>query len=174
MDTAVQNYSGGKMKFDTDGKLAARGKADMYLHEKLLSRPRLLRNYLNSGAVNPYLESALVSYITLSLSREEYKKSILERYSAEENYSLVTVSSETAVSEYSAYVDDFYKSKWPAFSVQALEFLGDNAVKTRHYQLALKCLAVAEATAKENGVSAEELHGLQLRGVQAMGTPSRT
>jgi len=43
MDTAVQNYSGGKMKFDTDGKLAARGKADMKLVEKFLSAPFFAR-----------------------------------------------------------------------------------------------------------------------------------
>ncbi|KAF0127472.1 MAG: hypothetical protein FD189_219 [Elusimicrobia bacterium] len=45
---------------------------------------------------------------------------------------------------YDAFLEDFYTSRWPAFSAEALLLLGSAGLEAGNYKLALDCLAQAE------------------------------
>lgn len=45
---------------------------------------------------------------------------------------------------YDAFLEDFYASRWPAFSAEALLLLGSAGLESGNYKLALDCLAQAE------------------------------
>ncbi|MDT8286537.1 MAG: hypothetical protein RQ748_05460, partial [Elusimicrobiales bacterium] len=45
---------------------------------------------------------------------------------------------------YDAFLEDFYASRWPAFSAEALLLLGSAGLEAGNYKLALDCLAQAE------------------------------
>lgn len=69
---------------------------------------------------------------------------------------------------YAAFLEDFYKSRWPAFSADALLFVGGIALEEKNYPLALDCLAVADANAGRHGTGAEALAALKTKGAVAI------
>lgn len=69
---------------------------------------------------------------------------------------------------YAAYLKDFYVKRWPAFSAEALLFVGGAALEEKNYPLALECLAVADENAGGRGVPPEELAKLKEKGAVAV------
>lgn len=70
--------------------------------------------------------------------------------------------------EYARFLDDFYKTSWPAFSADALLFVGGIALEEKNYPLALDCLAVADANSAAYGLTAEALNSLKTSGALAI------
>ncbi|MBU2529902.1 MAG: hypothetical protein KKD35_02585, partial [Elusimicrobia bacterium] len=58
--------------------------------------------------------------------------------------------------EYERFIDKFYNEFWPAFSFEALLYIGEVALEVKNYPLALNCLATNEETCKENKVKKED------------------
>ncbi|OGR67335.1 MAG: hypothetical protein A2081_01715 [Elusimicrobia bacterium GWC2_61_19] len=70
--------------------------------------------------------------------------------------------------EFSRFLEDFYAVRWPAFSADALLFVGTLALEQKNYPLALDCLAVADANSPGYGLSAEALAALRTKGALAV------
>lgn len=70
--------------------------------------------------------------------------------------------------EYARFLKDFYASRWPAFSADALAFVGGIALEEKNYPLALDCLTVADANAAGSGLPAEALEALKTKGALAV------
>lgn len=70
--------------------------------------------------------------------------------------------------EYAKFLDGFYKERWPAFSADALLFVGGLALKEKNYPLALDCLAVADANSAQAGLAPEALESLKTKGALAV------
>lgn len=71
-------------------------------------------------------------------------------------------------SDYAGFLADFYASRWPAFSADALLFVGSAAMEVKNYPLALDCLAVADANAQTYGLKPDALNDLKTRGALAI------
>ncbi len=69
---------------------------------------------------------------------------------------------------FAASLKDFYAKSWPAFSSDALLFVGGIALEEKNYPLALDCLAVADANSPRYGLSPEALEELKTRGAVAV------
>ncbi|MDA8132580.1 MAG: hypothetical protein M0011_13835 [Elusimicrobia bacterium] len=69
---------------------------------------------------------------------------------------------------YAAFLDDFYRKRWPAFSADALLFVGNIALEEKNYPLALDCLAVADVNAGKYGMGEEALNALKTKGALAI------
>ncbi|MDA8244961.1 MAG: hypothetical protein M0025_12690 [Elusimicrobia bacterium] len=69
---------------------------------------------------------------------------------------------------YAAFLDDFYKKRWPSFSSEALLFVGTIALEEKNYPLALDCLAVADVNAGKYGMAEEALNALKTKGALAI------
>lgn len=69
---------------------------------------------------------------------------------------------------FSAFLEEFYRSRWPGFSAEALLFVGSIALEEENYPLALDCLAVADANAAGNGLTGEALAALKTKGALAI------
>jgi len=83
-----------------------------------------------------------------------------------DNTALARLQREKA--EYARFLDDFYKTRWPAFSSDALLFMGTAALEEKNYPLALDCLAVADANSAKYGLSPETLNSLKTKGALAI------
>ncbi len=70
--------------------------------------------------------------------------------------------------EYAKFLDNFYKTRWPEFSADALLFVGGIALKEKNYPLALDCLAVADVNAEKYGLDPEVLNSLKTKGALAI------
>jgi len=70
--------------------------------------------------------------------------------------------------EYARFLADFYESRWPAFSAEALLFVGTVALEVKNYPLALDCLAVADSNSEKYGLAPEALLPLKTRGALAI------
>ena len=70
--------------------------------------------------------------------------------------------------EYAKFLDDFYKTRWPAFSADALLFVGSIALEGKNYPLALDCLAVADVNSAKHGLDPEVLNSLKTKGALAI------
>lgn len=70
--------------------------------------------------------------------------------------------------DYAAYLDDFYRARWPEFSSDALLFIGTIALEEKNYPLALDCLAVADANSAGSELPAGTLLQLKTRGAVAV------
>ena len=70
--------------------------------------------------------------------------------------------------EYSRFLEDFYKTRWPAFSSDALLFVGTTALEEKNYPMALDCLAVADANADKYGLAPDVLESLKTKGALAI------
>lgn len=70
--------------------------------------------------------------------------------------------------DYAAYLDGFYRGRWPEFSSDALLFIGTIALEEKNYPLALDCLAVADANSAGAGLPAGTLMHLKTRGALAV------
>lgn len=84
----------------------------------------------------------------------------------ENSTALARLQSEKA--EYSRFLDDFYESRWPAFSAEALLFVGTVALEAGNYPLALDCLAVADSNSEKYGLAPEALVPLKTKGALAI------
>jgi hypothetical protein len=69
---------------------------------------------------------------------------------------------------YKMFIDKFYSEYWPAFSFEALMYIGEVALEVKNYPLALNCLATNEETCKENKVSKEDFQKLKTEGAVAI------
>jgi len=69
---------------------------------------------------------------------------------------------------YAAFLKGFYEARWPAFSAEALMFVGSAALEVKNYPLALECLAVADENAGKYGVPPEEFKKLKEKGAVAV------
>lgn len=69
---------------------------------------------------------------------------------------------------YAAFLDEFYRARWPGFSCEALLFVGSIALEEKNYPLALDCLAVADVNSAGHGISEEALAALKTRGALAI------
>jgi len=70
--------------------------------------------------------------------------------------------------EYAGFLDDFYKTRWPAFSADALLFVGSIALEEKNYPLALDCLAGADVNSAGYGLAPEMLNSLKTSGALAI------
>lgn len=70
--------------------------------------------------------------------------------------------------EYARFLDEFYKTRWPAFSADALLFLGTLALEGKNYPLALDCLGVADVNSSGQGLDPEVLASLKTKGALAI------
>ncbi|MDD2806005.1 MAG: hypothetical protein PHV33_10655 [Elusimicrobiales bacterium] len=70
--------------------------------------------------------------------------------------------------DYARFLEDFYKKRWPAFSADALLFVGGLALKEKNYPLALDCLAVADANSAGYGLAPDALNSLKTKGALAV------
>lgn len=70
--------------------------------------------------------------------------------------------------EYARFLKDFYASRWPAFSADALSFVGGIALEEKNYPLALDCLAVADVNSAGGALPAEALETLKTKGAVAV------
>lgn len=69
--------------------------------------------------------------------------------------------------EYARFLDDFYRTRWPAFSADALLFVGTLALEGKNYPLALDCLAVADVNSAASG-DPEVINSLKTKGALAI------
>ncbi len=69
---------------------------------------------------------------------------------------------------FAAFLKEFYGSRWPAFSADALLFVGGIALEEKNYPLALDCLAVADANSARYGLEPEALEALKTKGALAV------
>jgi hypothetical protein len=69
---------------------------------------------------------------------------------------------------FARYLMDFYASRWPSFSADALLFIGNIALEEKNYPLALDCLAVADANSPKYGLSPAALDALKTKGAVAV------
>ncbi len=70
--------------------------------------------------------------------------------------------------EYAAFLDGFYRKRWPSFSARALLFVGTTALQEKNYPLALDCLAVADANSGRYGMAPKTLESLRTKGALAI------
>jgi hypothetical protein len=70
--------------------------------------------------------------------------------------------------DFARFLKDFYAVRWPAFSADALLFVGGLALDRKNYPLALDCLAVADANSPRYGLSPEALDALRVKGALAV------
>lgn len=85
---------------------------------------------------------------------------------ARDNKSLARLQREKA--EYAEFLENFYGTHWPAFSADALLFIGTAALEEKNYPMALDCLAVADANAGRYGLAPEALNSLKTKGALAI------
>lgn len=69
---------------------------------------------------------------------------------------------------YAAFLEEFYDTRWPEFSADALLFVGGIALEEKNYPLALDCLAVADANSGKYGLDKEALDSLRTKGALAV------
>jgi hypothetical protein len=152
--------SGGSkpVEFEYEAYLAQ----DRYMDESLRLAPERLEKYFTAPGHDIYLESALATYLSMSLDMEKYRALIRERYMDDDSQYYCATSGAVALStpaaapvspaELDANLNDFYKNDWPDFSAGALLFVGKIADEIHNYPLALQCLAVARPQAAAVGV----------------------
>lgn len=83
-----------------------------------------------------------------------------------DNTSLARLRREKA--EYAEFLENFYGTHWPAFSSDALLFIGTAALEEKNYPMALDCLAVADANSGRYGLAPEVLNSLKTKGALAI------
>ena len=69
---------------------------------------------------------------------------------------------------FAAFLKEFYAGRWPAFSADALLFVGGIALERKNYPLALDCLAGADANTAKYGLSPEATEALKTKGALAV------
>ncbi len=70
--------------------------------------------------------------------------------------------------QFDAYLDRFYRHKWPLFSTEALLLVGKAALDVKNYPLALQCLAIADSAAADSSLNADLLKELKENGAVAV------
>lgn len=85
---------------------------------------------------------------------------------ADDTAALGQLEAEKAV--YAAFLKDFYETRWPKFSAEALTLIGGAALEARNYPLALECLAVADENAEKRRIPPGDLKTLKEKGAVAV------
>lgn len=85
---------------------------------------------------------------------------------ARENTSLARLQRQK--DDYARFLEAFYRERWPAFSSDALLFIGGAALEEKNYPMALDCLAVADANAARYGLPEAVLASLKTKGAVAI------
>jgi hypothetical protein len=127
--------------------------------------------------IRKYYEERLGGYLSLekaeTLQKNREADSKIFAYASGDvgNYakngaSLARLKKEKA--EYARFLEDFYKTRWPAFSSDALLFVGAIALEEKNYPLALDCLAVADVNSAAYGLDPEVLNSLKTKGALAI------
>ena len=127
--------------------------------------------------IRKYYEEQLGGYLSLekaeTIQKNREADSKIFAYAAGEvgNYvrngvSLARLQKEKA--EYAGFLADFYKTRWPPFSADALLFVGSIALKEKNYPLALDCLAVADVNSASYELDPEVLNSLKTSGALAI------
>jgi len=127
--------------------------------------------------IRKYYEERLGGYLSLekaaTMQKEREADSKILAYAsgdvktyARNGASLARLQKEKA--EYAKFLDDFFKTRWPAFSADALLFVGSIALEEKNYPLALDCLAVADVNSAGYGLSPEVLNSLKTKGALAI------
>jgi hypothetical protein len=127
--------------------------------------------------IRRYYEEGAAGYLSLEKAEAEKKESVADskifafaagkvgEYAAG-NTSLARLQAQKEA--FARYLKDFYAARWPAFSADALLFIGNVALEEKNYPLALDCLAVADANSPKYGLSGEALEALKTRGAVAV------
>lgn len=127
--------------------------------------------------IRRYYEEQLGGYLSLekaeTLQKNREADSRILAYAsgnvgeyARNGASLARLQKEKA--EYAGFLEDFYRTRWPAFSADALLFVGSIALEEKNYPLALDCLAVADASSAASGPGPEVLDSLKRKGALAI------
>lgn len=127
--------------------------------------------------IRRYYEEQLGGYLSLekaeTLQKNRQADSKILAYAsgdvgeyARNGASLARLGKEKA--EYAAFLEEFYKTRWPAFSADALLFVGSIALEEKNYPLALDCLAVADVNSAGSGLDPEVLNSLKTKGALAI------
>lgn len=127
--------------------------------------------------IRRYYEERAGGYLSLEKAEAEKKEDLADsrifayasgrtgEYAAD-NTSLARLRAQKAA--FAAFLEGFYSSRWPAFSADALLFVGGIALQEKNYPLALDCLAVADANSPKYGLSAAALEALKTKGAVAV------
>jgi hypothetical protein len=127
--------------------------------------------------IRRYYEERLGGYVSMEKAAVRKKNSVADSkifaYASGEvgtyvkdNTGLARLEKEK--NDYARFLEGFYRERWPAFSADALLFVGELALKEKNYPLALDCLAVADANASLRGLPAEALSSLKTKGALAV------
>ena len=104
---------------------------------------------------NSVEESKIIAYASGRVGEYADKKAGLAQVSMEKE-------------AYAKFLKNFYGKRWPAFSAEALLFIGSAAMEVKNYPIALECLAGADVNAVKSGVPPEELKKLKGKGALAI------
>jgi len=127
--------------------------------------------------IRKYYEEGGVGYLSMEKAETRQKNTVADAkimaYAAgavgefeKNSTALVRLQKEKAV--YSRFLAGFYESRWPAFSSEALLFVGSAALAVRNYPLALDCLAVADENSQTYGLTPDALNTLKTKGALAI------
>ncbi|MCX5793089.1 MAG: hypothetical protein NTY45_12870 [Elusimicrobia bacterium] len=108
-----------------------------------------------SAKKNNVADAKIMAYAAGAVGEYEKDSSALARLGKEKE-------------DYARFLDDFYASRWPAFSADALLFVGSMALAEKNYPLALDCLAVADVNSQANGLDPAALNTLKTKGALAI------
>ncbi len=127
--------------------------------------------------IRRYYEEQLGGYVSMEKAAVTRKNSVADSkimaYASGKvgeyergNTSLARLQKEKT--EYAGFLADFYKTRWPPFSSDALLFIGTAALEEKNYPMALDCLAVADANSDKYGLAPEVLEALRTKGALAI------
>jgi hypothetical protein len=127
--------------------------------------------------IRRYYEERLGGYVSMEKAAERRKNGIEDsRLMAlaagqvgeyeKDNTSLARLRRQK--DEYARFLEEFYRERWPAFSSDALLFIGTAALEEKNYPMALDCLAVADANAGRYGLAPDVLASLKTKGAVAI------
>jgi hypothetical protein len=127
--------------------------------------------------IRRYYEERAGGYLSLEKAEAEKKESLADskifayaaggvgKY-ADDSTALARLRAQKAA--FSGFLKEFYSARWPAFSADALLFVGGVALEEKNYPLALDCLAVADANSPRYALSAGALEALKTKGAVAV------
>lgn len=127
--------------------------------------------------INKYYEEGLGGYVSMESAETARKNNVADAkimafasgaVGEYEKNSAALARLEKEKTDYARFLADFYESRWPAFSAEALLFVGSLALEARNYPLALDCLAVADANSAGREVEPDALKTLRTRGALAI------
>ncbi len=111
--------------------------------------------HAESAQKNSVADARIFAYAAGSVGEYAENSAALARLSAQKE-------------EYARFIRDFYETRWPSFSADALLLIGGTALEEKNYPLALDCLAVADENSAGDGLPPGELEALRAKGALAI------